>query len=85
MTSSYIGGPRPELLGDAERLVSFLEQQGWTPPVTPEDVANAIKEAMLTREFMAGVAFGVPADAHQQFAEGIVRAALKGAGVWVAQ
>jgi hypothetical protein len=82
MTSSYIGGPRPELLGDAERLVSFLEQQGWSPPIQAPEVDEAIKEVMRSHEFTAGMAFGVPVDAYGEFAEGITKAALRGAGAW---
>jgi hypothetical protein len=42
MTSSYIGPPRPMLLGDAERAVAAVITAGWIPgTVTPEQTKTA--------------------------------------------
>jgi hypothetical protein len=37
MNASYLGPPRPLLLGDAERAVTALILAGWTPPSVPTD------------------------------------------------
>lgn len=42
MTSSYIGPPRPMLLGDADRAVAAVITAGWIPgTVTPHQLNDA--------------------------------------------
>lgn len=45
--------------------------------MTQEEKVRAVAEAISrTREYRAGVAFGMPADAHEQYLSGIVKAAV---------
>ena len=45
MLSSYIGPPRPMLLGDADRAVAAVVTAGWRPgTVTPEEVEDAARQ-----------------------------------------
>lgn len=81
MTSSYIGPPRPQLLGDAERLVSFLEQEGWTPRLSWEDVCETIdafeKHPMFARFLFRHVDW----EEQGQFVNDLVIAVLQCANV----
>lgn len=52
MLSSYIGPPRPMLLGDADRAVAAVVTAGWRPgTVTEQQVVEAAKaiEAIESR------------------------------------
>lgn len=56
------------------------DSEMWVQPLAAPDPEDAIRDAkvrvMRTREFVAGMAFGVPEDARDAYLDAIVRAAL---------